>query len=113
MQRDAKGKRPNFYDDPALDQMMSMIMVLAGEVSVLADQLDSTQRVLAAKGIDAKAEIARAALKLDEDALAERETRRQQLLGRLFYLIRKEAAEAAGDETRENFIKTIDEIAEQ
>ena len=55
MKRDARGKRPQFYQDPAIDQMMSMIMVLAGEVSVLADQLDSTQRVLANHGIDAKA----------------------------------------------------------
>ena len=41
MKREAKGKRPSFYDDQALDQMMSMIMVLAGEISVIADELDS------------------------------------------------------------------------
>lgn len=52
MQRSARGKRPNFYESPALDQMMSMIMVLAGEVSVLADHVDSIERVAAANGLD-------------------------------------------------------------
>jgi len=109
MKRDARGKRPTFYQDPALDQMMSMIMVLAGEVSVLADQLDSTHRVLAKHGIDAAREIA--ALEFDDEALQQREGRRQAMLERMFYLVRKEAAEAGANETTEGYIKTIDEIA--
>jgi anti-sigma factor ChrR (cupin superfamily) len=109
MKREARGKRPTFYQDPALDQMMSMIMVLAGEVSVLADQLDSTHRVLAKHGIDASAEIA--ALVFDDAALEQREARRQAMLERMFYLVRKEAVEAGAKETTESYIKTIDEIA--
>jgi len=110
MKRDARGKRPQFYQDPAIDQMMSMIMVLAGEVSVLADQLDSTQRVLANHGIDAKAEIE--ALVLDDAALEAREARRQAMLERMFYLVRKEAAEAAAKETNEGYVATLDAIAQ-
>lgn len=110
MKREAKGKRPSFYDDQALDQMMSMIMVLAGEISVIADELDSTHRVMKARGIDIAAEIA--ALELDDEALEVREARRQQMLDRLFYLMRKEAAEAAASETRENYHTTIASIAE-
>jgi hypothetical protein len=109
MKREAKGKRPHFYQDPALDQMMSMIMVLAGEVSVLADQLDSTHRVLAKHGIDAALEIA--ALEFDDEALQQREGRRQAMLERMFYLVRKEAAEAGAAETVESYTQTIDEIA--
>jgi hypothetical protein len=110
MKRDARGKRPTFYQDPALDQMMSMIMVLAGEVSVLADQLDATHRVLASHGIDAAIEIA--ALQLDDEALQQREARRQAMLERMFYLVRKEASEAAAKETTEGYIATLDEIAQ-
>lgn len=109
MKREAKGKRPHFYQDPALDQMMSMIMVLAGEVSVLADQLDSTHRVLAKHDINAALEIA--ALEFDDEALQQREGRRQAMLERMFYLVRKEAAEAGAAETAESYTKTIDEIA--
>ncbi|HEY9090141.1 hypothetical protein [Parasphingorhabdus sp.] len=110
MKREAKGKRPSFYEDQALDQMMSMIMVLAGEVSVLADELDSTHRVMKAHGIDIASEIAE--LEFDDEALEMREARRQQMLDRLFYLMRKEAAEAAASETRDNYLSTIDSIAE-
>ncbi len=109
MVRDAKGKRPGFYETPALDQMMSMIMVLAGEVSVLADHVDSIERVAAANGLDLAGGIAR--LALDQDALEAREARRQAMLDRLFYLMRKEAAEAANQESSAGYIAVIDEIA--
>jgi len=110
MQRSARGKRPTFYETPALDQMMSMIMVLASEVSVLADQIDGMQRVAGANGLDLKAGME--ALVLDQPALEEREARRQAMLGRLFYLMRKEADEAAASETSEGYRKVIDEIAQ-
>ncbi|MEN3745815.1 hypothetical protein TPR58_01450 [Sphingomonas sp. HF-S3] len=109
MRRDARGKRPGFYDTPGMDQMMSMIMVLASEVSVLADDVDSMQRVAAASGLDLKSGIA--TLELDQQALEEREARRQALLDRLFYLMRKEAGELAARETSDSYIRTIDEIA--
>lgn len=109
MIRDAKGKRPQFYDSPALDQMMSMLMVLAGEVSVLADHIDSIERVAAKNGLDLAGGIA--TLELDQAALEQRESRRQAMLDRLFYVMRKQAAEAAAAETAEGYLKTIDEIA--
>ena len=31
LRRDARGKRPQFYADPVMDQAMSMILVLAEE----------------------------------------------------------------------------------
>ena len=108
MKRESKGKRPSFYDDPSLDQMMSMLLTLAQEVSVLADELDATHRVLAKHGIDTRTEIA--SLKFDQGALDERETRRQEMLRRLFYLVRKDAAEAAGQETLSSYNAALDEI---
>ena len=109
IQRDAQGKRPHFYDSAPIDQMMSMIMVLASEVSVLTDHIDSIERVSAENGLDLAAGIAR--LKLDERAREAREARRQAFLGRLFYVMRKEATEAAAKETSEGYVAVIDEIA--
>jgi hypothetical protein len=109
MNRSAKGKRPHFYYTPALDQMMSMIMVLAGELSVLADHIDSIERVAAENGLDLRTGIA--SLTLDQSALEERESRRQAMLERLFYLMRKEAAEAEAVETSDGYVAVIDEIA--
>jgi hypothetical protein len=107
--RDAKGKRPSFNPVPVIDQAMAMIMVLAGEIAMLRDRVDAGERVAKAHGIDLSAGID--ALELDEAALQEREERRQDFLDRLFYLSRKEAAEARTEETREGYENTIADIA--
>lgn len=109
--RDARGKRPLFYDTPGMDNVMSMIMVLANEMCVLRDRLDAAERVAKVHGMDLAAGID--ALEFDDEALNEREARRQDFLTRLFYLMRKEASEASGDETEEAFKSTIESIAEQ
>jgi hypothetical protein len=46
----AKGKRPTYFDDPAVDRLVSMVMALAGEVSVLRERLDTVERLLEAGG---------------------------------------------------------------
>lgn len=107
--KDAKGKRPQFYDAPGMDQAMSMIMVLANELSVVRDRLDLIERASAKRGVDLAADIE--TLELDQAALEEREQRRQDFLGRLFYLLRKDATEAAQADTSERFRSVIDEIA--
>lgn len=109
--RHARGKRPQFYDTPGLDQAMSMIMVLANEMSVMRDRLDSAERVAKAAGIDLAAGIE--SLQLDQAALEEREQTRQDFLRRLFYMQLKEADEAAQAQTAEGFNATIEEIALQ
>lgn len=109
--RHARGKRPEFYDTPGLDQAMAMIMVLASELSVLRDRLDSAERVAKAHGLDLAAGIE--ALVFDQQALEAREERRQELMRRLFYVQLKDAEEAAEAQTGEAFAQTIAEIAEQ
>ena len=109
--RHARGKRPQFYDTPGLDQAMSMILVLANELSVMRDRLDSAERVAKASGLDLAAGIE--TLVLDQAALEEREERRQEFLRRLYYVQLKDAEEAAAQETDSAFRATIAEIAEQ
>lgn len=109
--RDAKGKRPEFFETPGVDHAMSMIMVLANEMSVLRDRLDSAERVAKANGMDLAAGIE--TLHLDQEALEERELRRQDFLGRLFYMMRKEADEAAKDDSAAKYNATIEDIAQK
>ncbi len=109
--RHATGKRPQFYDTPGLDAAMSMIMVLANEICVLRDRLDSAERVAKASGLDLAAGIE--ALQFDQDALEEREQRRQDFLQRLFYLQLKDADEAAKAQTEAAYNQTIADIAQQ
>lgn len=46
----AKGRRPDYFDDPATDRLLSMLLALVGEVSVLRERLDTVERLLEAKG---------------------------------------------------------------
>ncbi len=66
----AKGKRPEFHDDPAIDRLLSLTMALVGEVSVLRERMDTVERLLEAKGTISQADID--AYVPDRDAGAER-----------------------------------------
>ncbi|MFK7830472.1 MAG: hypothetical protein AB8B57_11910 [Congregibacter sp.] len=110
MIRESRGKRPQFYETPEMDQVMSMIMVLASEVSVLADHIDGIERVAAENGLNLKSGLE--SLSLDDAALAEREERRQALFRRLFYLLRKEAAEVESADNQDRYEQTIRDIAD-
>ena len=44
----AKGKRPEYFDDFATDRLMSIIMALVAEVSVLRQRQDTVERLLEA-----------------------------------------------------------------
>ena len=110
LERNARGKRPQFYATPGLDEAMSMIMVLANELSVVRDRLDTVEKVAAAKGLVLDAEIE--AFEPDQATLEARELRRQDFLARLFYLARKQAAELLTDDSAERYAATLSDIAE-
>jgi hypothetical protein len=109
LERNARGKRPVFYDTPGLDEAMSMIMVLANELSVVRDRLDTVEKVAAAKGVILDAEIE--AFEPDQAVLEARELRRQDFLARLFYLARKQAAELQSNDSAERYSKALKDIA--
>lgn len=48
--RTTKGKRPSFFADPAMDQMMTFIFELTTEVAVLRERQDTTERLLDQNG---------------------------------------------------------------
>ena len=53
----AKGKRPAYFEDPAIDRTLSIVMALVGEVSVLRERMDTVERLLDAKGTISRADI--------------------------------------------------------
>lgn len=46
----AKGKRPEYFADPALDRLYSTVFALAAEVSALRERQDTVERLLDEKG---------------------------------------------------------------
>jgi hypothetical protein len=53
----AKGKRPAYFQEPAIDRMLSITMALVGEVSVMRERLDTIERLLDDKGTISRADI--------------------------------------------------------
>lgn len=53
----AKGKRPEFFDEQAVDRLYSVVFALAAEVSALRERQDTYERLLDAKGALSRADI--------------------------------------------------------
>jgi hypothetical protein len=53
----AKGKRPQYFDDPAIDRVLSIVMAVAAEVAVMRERLDTVERLLETKGSITRADI--------------------------------------------------------
>jgi hypothetical protein len=95
--RKAKGERPYFFDDPAVDKLVAMIMGLAGEVGVLHDRLDTVERLLETRGLVKRREIE--AYVPNAAAAAERAAWRETLLGEVLRIVEAELEGLARGDT--------------
>ena len=100
----AKGKRPYFFKDPDVERLLSIIMSLAGEVSVLRERQDTVERLLDAKGTLTRADID--AYEPDVSASNERTAWREAYLSRLLRIVEQEMDAAANPEINED-VETI------
>ncbi len=55
--RVSKGKRSRFFDDPAIDQVMTCMLELMAEVSALRERQDTVERLLEEQGAVTRADI--------------------------------------------------------
>ncbi|MBW4681499.1 MAG: hypothetical protein KME19_15485 [Microcoleus vaginatus WJT46-NPBG5] len=88
MAKKAKGKRPIYLNDPQTDKLLTVILALAGEVSVLHERLDTLERVATTKGLIDLQEIE--TYQPDEQVAQEREQWRQAYLERVLRVVREE-----------------------
>ena len=49
--RTAKGKKPQYFADPTVDKLLSMVLTLMGELSVTRDRLDTVERLIENNGL--------------------------------------------------------------
>jgi hypothetical protein len=87
----AKGRRPYFFDDPAVDKLLAITMAIAGELSVTRERLDTVERILAQKGLLSELEID--AWRPDEPAKQERAQMRQDYIARVLMILQNELEE--------------------
>ncbi len=92
--RVAKGRRPQYFADPAIDKLLWITTSLVGELSVARDRIDSLERLLAARGVLGPGEVDA----YEPDAAAEeaREARRQAYLDRVLRAVQAELEELTG-----------------
>lgn len=76
-----KGKRPYFFEDKSVDQLMTFFLELITEVMVLRDRQDTLERMLDQKGTVSREDLRRYIP--DADVEAERNVERAALLNRV------------------------------
>ncbi|HYC02173.1 MAG TPA: hypothetical protein VED40_02715 [Azospirillaceae bacterium] len=86
--RKAKGQRPHFFEDPAVDRLVAMVMGLAGEVAVLHDRLDTMERIADRKGMVLRSEIE--SFEADDETKKEREEWRAAFLDNVLRIVQQE-----------------------
>ena len=95
LKRKAKGQRPAFFDDPDTDKLVSMLMGLVGEVSVMRDRMDTIERLLGEKGLLTQSDIDN--FEPSEDVLMQRAETREMFLGEITRVITSELEDFDSD----------------
>jgi hypothetical protein len=89
--RTAKGKRPQYFEDPATDKLLAIVVSLVGEVSVLWDRLDTVESLIEKEQLFSRDDIE--TFKPSEEQSTAREERRAEYLDRVFHIIQSELDE--------------------
>lgn len=79
--RSSKGPRPHFFDDPAIDQVMTIVIELMTEVAVMRERMDTIERLLDTNGVVSRADVE--SYRADPAAEAERVAWRHAYLKRV------------------------------
>ena len=90
--RVAKGKKPQYFSDPATDKLLWMTVTLMEELSVTRDRLDTVERLLGKKRVLKRDEIDN--YKPDTRSAAERDQRRKAFIDRMMRAVHAELEEA-------------------
>lgn len=107
--RKAKGKRPQYFNAPEHDRMLSMLMALVGEVSVIRERLDTVERLLETKGTIDRQDIENYAP--EPDAAFERGLIIREYIARVMRALQQELeAETENEPPLEEVSKTIKDM---
>ncbi|MEQ8166263.1 MAG: hypothetical protein RLN77_09140 [Rhodospirillales bacterium] len=107
--RTSKGRRPWFFENSEVDQILSMVMALAGEVSVLRDRLDSVEKIAAGKGLFTSADVD--AYEPGAEVEAERDAARAAFLDRVLRILQEELDDVRYREEDREYERIISGVA--
>ncbi len=103
----AKGARPYFLEDKAVERVLNITMAVAGEVAVMRERMDTIERLLEAKGILNRSEIE--AFTPSDAQAEERQRWHAEYISRILRIVQQEI-EALQQEPENN--KTMEEVAD-
>lgn len=92
--RVAKGRKPQYFSDPAIDKLLWITMTLAGELSVTRDRLDAVERLLEKNRVLKIGDVD--AYEPSPEVEQAREARRQEYLERVLRAVEAELEEVTG-----------------
>jgi uncharacterized protein YnzC (UPF0291/DUF896 family) len=93
----AKGKRPNFLDDPAIERVLSITLAVAGELAVMRERMDTIERLL-----QNGQPVTREAIDQFQPSMEEARERamwQQEYLSRIFRIVQQELEALESDDT--------------
>ena len=82
LRRTAKGRRPQYFQDPAVDHLHNMILSLVEELSVTRDRADALERLLEQAGVLNSTQLDE--YQADDVAAAERQEKRERYICLLY-----------------------------
>ncbi|MEO7386057.1 MAG: hypothetical protein ABIX37_03865 [Gammaproteobacteria bacterium] len=109
--RTAKGRRPQYFDDPAVDKLLAIVTTLIGEVSVLRDRLDTIEQIIEQQGLFPRSAID--SFQPNDTEVARRDARRADYLARVFRIIQNEIEELGGDRQMAPLEEVIEQFAKK
>ncbi len=92
----AKGKRPQYFDAPESERMLSIVMALVAEVSVVRERLDTVERLLDEKGTISREDIEH--FEPSRDAAYERGLSTREYIARVMRGVQQSMAAMKEDE---------------
>ncbi|MGB1876424.1 MAG: hypothetical protein ACPHGY_05795 [Rhodospirillaceae bacterium] len=105
----SKGKRPYFFDDPAVERVLSITMAVATELAVTRERLDTVERLLEAGEQVTKANID--AYRPDDDASKERQQWHADYIARILRIVHQELEAVENEGLNEDPEKLADDFA--
>jgi len=100
-----KGKRPYFFEDPAVERVLNITMAVVGELAVSRERVDTLERLLEAKGILTREEI-ESYVPTSPEIEEQRQLWHSEYISRVLRIIQQEMEELKNPD------KTLQEIAD-
>lgn len=100
-----KGKRPYFFDDPAVERILNITMAVGMELAVARERVDTLERLLEAKGVLTREEITNYTPE-NKDIETQRQQWHSEYISRILRVIQQSMEEDANPD------KSLQEIAD-